>query len=162
MFFSSLNITSVQDEAVYCYATTFRCFLQAPYGFITFYGPVVACVIFNIFIFCRIAWSISRNQSMGTKVAVSDMERRKVSQGQGIVVVEGKSWADGFLVLQKQFKFAVTVMSLLGVAWVFGFFLIFFQNNMIWMRYIFILLNSTQVSASLLSSQVLDLTFRNA
>ena len=56
----------------------FSCFLRRKYGYATFYGPVVACVAFNIFIFLRVAWSISRNQNMGTRVPVSDLERRKV------------------------------------------------------------------------------------
>ena len=46
---------------------------------------------------------------------------------------------------QKQFKFAITVMTLLGVAWIFGFFLIIRGSNTIWLRWLFIVFNSTQV-----------------
>ena len=57
-----------------------RCFLRQKYGLYTFYIPVIVCILFNIFIFVRIAWSIFRKQSMETsKKPVSDMERRKVS-----------------------------------------------------------------------------------
>ena len=89
------------------------------YGYATFYAPVVLAVLFNIFIFIRVGWSMSWNEP---NVHGSIMERSK-----------------------KQFKYAVTVMSLLGVAWVLGFFLIIKQLNQIWLRYLFIACNSTQV-----------------
>ena len=92
------------------------------YGYATFYAPVALAVLFNICIFIRVGWSMSWSGNRGTNVPVSVMERSK-----------------------KQFKFAVTVMSLLGVAWVLGFFLIIKQLNQIWLRYLFIACNSTQV-----------------
>ena len=36
-------------------------------------------------------------------------------------------------------------MTLLGVAWIFGFFLIIEETNTIWLRWLFIIFNSTQV-----------------
>jgi len=104
------------------FANPKTCFLRQKYGLVTFYAPVILCILFNIFIFIRIAWSIFRKQNMETgKKPVSDLERRK-----------------------KQFKFAITVMTLLGVAWIFGFFLIIEGANTIWLRYLFIIFNSTQ------------------
>ncbi len=50
-----------------------------------------------------------------------------------------------YIMFQKQFKSAVTVMSLLGVAWIFGFFLVMQGVNLMWLRYRFIIFNSTQV-----------------
>jgi hypothetical protein len=49
------------------------------------------------------------------------------------------------LPFQKQFKFAITVMTLLGVAWILGFFLIIQETNFLWLRWLFIIFNSTQV-----------------
>ncbi|KAL5258127.1 hypothetical protein ACHWQZ_G012924 [Mnemiopsis leidyi] len=104
------------------FANPKTCFLRQKYGLVTFYAPVILCILFNIFIFFRIAWSIFRKQSMDTgKKPISDLERRK-----------------------KQFKFAITVMTLLGVAWIFGFFLIIEETNTIWLRWLFIIFNSTQ------------------
>ncbi|XP_063695070.1 adhesion G-protein coupled receptor G7-like isoform X2 [Bolinopsis microptera] len=104
------------------FANPRTCFIRQKYGLVTFYGPVIFCILFNIFIFVRIAWSIFRKQSMETgKKPVSDLERKK-----------------------KQFKFAITVMTLLGVAWIFGFFLIIKGDNTIWLRWLFIVFNSTQ------------------
>lgn len=104
------------------FANPFTCFLNLPYAYGTFYAPVVIGILFNIFIFIRVWWSVNYNKNqMGTKVPQSDLERRK-----------------------KQLKFAVTVMTLLGTAWIFGFFLIIKKFNMIWLRWIFIILNSTQ------------------
>ena len=98
------------------------CFLRKKYGLVTFYGPIVLCNLFNILTFIRITWSVfgSGNKETG-KIPVSDMERRK-----------------------RQLKFATTVMTLLGVSWILGFFLIIDGDNTIWIRWLFIIFNSTQ------------------
>ena len=102
------------------FANPRTCFLQAPYGYLTFYSPMAACVVFNTAIFIRIAGSIFR--------------RKEVSMDSGKDVMR----------LVREFKSAVLAMSLFGVTWMFGFFLVFEQVNNTWLRYIFIALNSTQ------------------
>ncbi|KAL5270344.1 hypothetical protein ACHWQZ_G001164 [Mnemiopsis leidyi] len=104
------------------YASPKTCFLRRKYGLITFYGPVVLSTSLNIYLFVRIAWSTFTKKSIDTgSMSLSTLERHK-----------------------KQFKFAITVMTLLGIGWVFGFFLIFLETNAIWIRWLFIVSNSTQ------------------
>ncbi|KAL5262772.1 hypothetical protein ACHWQZ_G008238 [Mnemiopsis leidyi] len=104
------------------FANPKTCFLRRKYGLVTFYGPVVLCTVLNIFLFVRISWSTFSRKSMDTgSMSLSAFEKQK-----------------------RRFKFAITVMTLLGVGWMFGFFLIFLETNMILIRWLFILSNCTQ------------------
>ena len=103
------------------FANPETCFVRQKYGYVTFYGPVVICICFNICLFLHVTWSLSRKKNMTNNVPVNDWARRI-----------------------KQFKFTVTVTTLLGIAWIFGFFLILQGTNVIWLRYLFIIFNSTQ------------------
>ena len=97
------------------------CFLRKNYGLLTFYGPVLLCILFNALIFAGISISLFwKNEGK------NDAAGGRCSQG------------------KKQLKFAVTLTTVLGLAWMLGFFLIVDGVNTIWVRWLFIILNSTQ------------------
>ncbi|KAL5272821.1 hypothetical protein ACHWQZ_G000853 [Mnemiopsis leidyi] len=98
------------------------CFLRKQYGLVIFYAPVTFCILFNTYIFIRLSWSIlwknkKENDGLPTR------EEQKI---------------------KKQLKFAVTVMTMFGVGWILGFFLIIKEINTIWLRWFFIICNSSQ------------------
>ena len=103
------------------YANPNTCFLRKRYGLASFYGPVVLCILFNIGVFIGISWSLFWKEEKDD--GISPVERKKK---------------------KRPFKFAVTVMTLLGVGWVLGFFLIIDGVNHIGLRWLFIICNSTQ------------------
>ncbi|KAL5257932.1 hypothetical protein ACHWQZ_G012770 [Mnemiopsis leidyi] len=102
-----------------------QCFLREKYGLATFYAPVALCVLFNTSIFLLIIRSRLRKgfANMGRTAGSSDneLEFRK-----------------------KQFRIVVSVMTWLGITWIFGFFLMCEETNAIWLRWLFIVFNSTQ------------------
>ena len=91
-------------------------------GLVVFYAPVTFCILFNTYIIIRLSWSIlwknkKENDGLPTR------EEQKI---------------------KKQLKFAVTVMTMFGVGWILGFFLIIKEINTIWLRWFFIICNSSQ------------------
>ena len=102
------------------FANPKTCFLRKKYGLVTFYGPVILGILFNAFNFIRIAWSLFRADSVIDR-NVSEMEKTK-----------------------RRLKTAIKIMTLLGISWMFGFFLIINETNVIWLRWLFIVFNSTQ------------------
>ena len=109
------------------FANPTTCFIRRNYGLVTFYAPVILCILFNILIFIRIFMSIFWQCTVGKamKDASSTTAKRTLKR-------------------RKQFKFAVTLTTILGLAWVLGFFLIIDGESTIWMRWLFIVFNSSQ------------------
>ena len=104
------------------FANPETCFLRKKYGLATFYAPLICCILFNTNIFIRLSKS---------------------------VLWKDNGEADGLPAREKQkkrneFKFAITVMTMFGLTWTFGFFLIFEGINTIWLRWLFIICNSSQ------------------
>ena len=112
------------------------CFLRKKYGLATFYGPVILGILFNIFNFVRIAWSLFREDNVVDR-NVSQLDKRK-----------------------RQFKTAIKMMTLLGTSWIFGFFLIINKENTIWLRWLFIIFNSIQGTAIFFLYPVLNKDLR--
>ena len=106
------------------FADPTTCFARRKYGLVTFYAPVVICILFNILIFIRIFVSLFWKCTCGKSE-------------------EDASKANTFK-RRKQLKFAVTLTTILGIAWILGFFLIVDGDSTIWMRWLFIVFNSTQ------------------
>ena len=109
------------------FADPTTCFIRRNYGLISFYVPVILCILFNINIFIRIFMSLfwKCTAGKGKKDANSTTVKRTLRR-------------------RKQFKFAVTLTTILGLAWVLGFFLIIDGESTIWIRWLFIIFNSSQ------------------
>ena len=105
------------------FANPETCFLRKQYGLVTFYTPVTLSILFNSFIFIRLSWSIFWFKNKNENEGLPTREENKIG---------------------KQFKFAVTVMTMFGVGWLLGFFLIIEGINTIWLRWLFIICNSSQ------------------
>ena len=104
------------------FANPSTCFLRMEYGLVTFYAPIILCTLFNTFIFIKLSWTVLwKNERESCGLSLGERQSRK-----------------------KQMKFAVTVMTLLGITWILGFFLIVDGINTIWLRWLFIVFNSTQ------------------
>ena len=104
------------------FANPETCFLRKQYGLVTFYTPVTLSILFNSFIFIRLSWSIFWKSK---------------EDNEGLPTREENK-------MKKQLKFAVTVMTMFGVGWILGFFLIIEEMNPIWLRWLFIICNSSQ------------------
>ena len=105
------------------FANPETCFLRKQYGLVTFYTPVTLSILFNTFIFIRLSWSIFGFKNKNENEGLPTREENKI---------------------RKQLKFAVTVMTMFGVGWILGFFLIIEDINTIWLRWLFIICNSSQ------------------
>ena len=104
------------------FANPRTCFLRKKYGLVTFYSPIILGILFNMFKFSRIFWSLFHGDiALEFDRNLSQLDKRK-----------------------RQLKTAIKLMTLLGVSWIFGFFLIINEVNTVWLRWLFIIFNSTQ------------------
>ena len=123
LLFPTIGIIWGQED----FADPTTCFTRRNYGLVSFYVPVVLCILFNIFIFIKIFMSLfwKCTAGKGKEDTNSTTVKRTLRR-------------------RKQFKFAVTLTTILGLTWVFGFFLIIDGESTIWMRWLFIIFNSSQ------------------
>ena len=98
------------------------CFLRKQYGLVAFYIPVIMCVLLNTTLFLR----LSRFIMVKGEPETEDLQIRRKQKR------------------KKQLKCAVTLMTLFGISWIFGIFLIIDEINNMWLRWLFIICNSTQ------------------
>jgi len=114
----SASIACSEFMGIHGYGTEHHCWLTTDHGFIwSFIGPVAAVVAINMMIFI-VAMTVARKAIMKKK----NIDKK----------TELTTWLKGSL----------SLLSILGITWIFGFF--YFNRSLKWMGAVFTVLNSLQ------------------